>query len=181
MLLIGGRGAHNQFHAGAAEALEPAVTCFTWEAADGQPGAGVRYWDVETGAASVYLPFGLESVSGQGGTVSRWRALANIFAWLDAPNRAEDDGAAPLAFRLDPAYPNPFNGAARLSLDLPQDGTVELELFDLAGRRVWLGRLGGTAGGNRYDLDVGTIGSGLYFLRATAGSYTAERTVTLLK
>lgn len=46
------------------------------------------------------------------------------------------EGGAPFAVRALTASPNPFTPRTALAFDLARAGTVELEIFDLAGRRV---------------------------------------------
>lgn len=43
---------------------------------------------------------------------------------------------APLALRLDPVYPNPFQTQTHLNFATPGVGTVRLAIFDVAGRHV---------------------------------------------
>lgn len=45
-------------------------------------------------------------------------------------------GALPLALRLYPCQPNPFNPRTTIKYDLPEAGPVRLSVFDLAGRLV---------------------------------------------
>lgn len=43
---------------------------------------------------------------------------------------------APVAYSLRQNYPNPFNPSTRISFALPQDGFVNLKVYDAAGREV---------------------------------------------
>ena len=47
-----------------------------------------------------------------------------------------DDQAEPLAFNLAPVYPNPVSATATIGFTLPQEGQVQLELYDLLGRKI---------------------------------------------
>jgi hypothetical protein len=51
-----------------------------------------------------------------------------------APGQPE--GGTALAFRLDPAYPNPFAEQATVGFALPRSGPVRLAIFDAQGRWV---------------------------------------------
>ena len=79
----------------------------------------------------------------------------------------------PLAFGLRGNYPNPTAGAAVISLDLPEDADVRMELYDTIGRRVMVVEETLTAGA-RQELSVSgrSLPAGVYIYRvfATMGS-----------
>jgi hypothetical protein len=103
----------------------------------------------------------------------------------------------PQAFSLDRNYPNPFNPSTTIPYRLASASTVELEIFDIAGRKVrtvlaeiqeagfrettWDGR----------DEDGHVVGAGVYFYRLTAlptlngddgnGEFVEVRKLMLLK
>ncbi|MBU4445300.1 MAG: T9SS type A sorting domain-containing protein [Candidatus Marinimicrobia bacterium] len=85
--------------------------------------------------------------------------------------------AAPKEFRLYPNYPNPFNPVTTISYDLPDDGLVELTVYNMRGEKVATLMQGKQeAGSYRLNWD-GTdrngemVASGIYFLRIASGSY----------
>ncbi len=70
----------------------------------------------------------------------------------------------PVAFTLD-AYPNPFNSTVTLKLIPSQVAIVEVELFDILGRRaqeIWSGPL---AYEKKISFDGSHLSSGIYFVR----------------
>jgi predicted outer membrane repeat protein len=99
----------------------------------------------------------------------------------------ETDGTLPNVFTLAQNYPNPFNPSTLISFALPTASTVRLEVFNTLGRRVvtlvnddraageyqvvWDGR----------DAHGQSVGSGVYFYRLRAGSFTDSRKMVLLK
>jgi len=93
------------------------------------------------------------------------------------------DGAAPLAFSLGPATPNPSAGDTRFELALPAAAQVTLTVFDVSGRRI------GDAVSRRFDPGRHTLywrpseaRAGMYFLRlATDGVVRAKRTIVIVK
>jgi hypothetical protein len=68
-------------------------------------------------------------------------------------------------------WPNPFRQATAFDYGLPRASEVEIEIYDVAGRRVFVHRVGMTNGGwHRYhfegmDQDRRTLASGVYFYR----------------
>ena len=115
---------------------------------------------------------------------------ARIFTDVDVPSPPpgiysvddEDAPAAPLAFRLDAAYPNPFATATTLRYTLPASADVRLDVFDALGRRVaTLADGPQAAGAHTATLRGAGLGSGTYFVRLTAGAHTATTQVTLVR
>ncbi|HLB00140.1 MAG TPA: SdrD B-like domain-containing protein, partial [Bacteroidota bacterium] len=88
----------------------------------------------------------------------------------------------PEAFSLRQNYPNPFNPLTTIRYDLPVDSRVTLRVFDMLGREV-ASLIDGiqTAGFKELRFDATPYPSGIYFLRITAGSYTAVRKMVLIK
>ena len=88
---------------------------------------------------------------------------------------------------LQPNYPNPFNPYTRINFDLPSATRVELNIFDLIGRRV-ISLVDGevTAGRHSVEWDGmdsfgNRVASGVYFYRLTAPGITETRKMVLLK
>jgi hypothetical protein len=97
------------------------------------------------------------------------------------------DGTMPTDFHLAPSYPNPFRTIATIQYALPRDEHVEIEVFDITGRRVatlvdevveagyhtvvWDGRTSGRA----------RLASGIYIYRLQAGSFTATQRAVLVR
>ncbi len=90
----------------------------------------------------------------------------------------DDPAELPAEFALHAPYPNPAGERATLGFDLPQAGSVEVEVYDLLGRRV-LRVDGGALPGGSHDvqLDLSRVASGvyLYALRVTVEGRTRHR------
>ncbi len=76
----------------------------------------------------------------------------------------------PETFALNGNYPNPFNAATTISFDLPQAAEVEIEVYDLIGRRVMsIPTQTMQAGAKRsVQVDGTRLASGSYFYRVIA-------------
>ncbi|MFH1571339.1 MAG: FlgD immunoglobulin-like domain containing protein [Gemmatimonadota bacterium] len=81
------------------------------------------------GIDSLALVVGRTSLAGREFEVAAAQAVPTLVG------RAE---ALPLTWRLEPAYPNPFNSLLRVPLVLDRDRSVELEVVDALGQRVRL-------------------------------------------
>ncbi len=108
-----------------------------------------------------------------------------------AVNTAASGGSSsplPYAFRLEQNFPNPFNPSTTIRFSLPKDQPVDLEVFDVRGRRVvslldheplaagwhdvvWRGR----------DANGRPAASGVYYYRLTAGRDSRSNKLLLLK
>ncbi len=85
-------------------------------------------------------------------------------------------------FSLFAAYPNPFNNSTTISFELPQRDHVQLEVFDITGRKVeTLIDRDMSAGDHSVRWDADEFSSGVYFYRIVAGEFSQIRRLTLLK
>lgn len=80
------------------------------------------------------------------------------------------------------AFPNPFNPATSLQMDIPRSGQVTLDIYDVQGRlltRLFAGTL--TAGRHHIHFDGSAFASGVYFAEATTTAGTVFTKLLLLK
>ncbi len=91
------------------------------------------------------------------------------------------------SFRLDQAYPNPFNPSTNIRFAVPRSDRVSVRIYDVAGRLVkvlvdehrsagehavvWRGRDGADR----------LVAAGVYFVRLKTGRFTTARPLTLVK
>lgn len=98
-------------------------------------------------------------------------------------NTADEDAPSPSVFALDAVYPNPAPGPVHLRLHTPTRTPVTVEVFDVLGRRVATvadGRMLST-GTHTLTWTPAGLSSGLYLVRARAGTSVAQRTVVLAR
>jgi hypothetical protein len=90
----------------------------------------------------------------------------NAIAELDAVDLTE----LPEQFTLKGNYPNPFNPSTTIQFDLPQSASVEIQIFDMLGRRAMvIPAQTIQAGVNRsIQLNASALASGSYFYRVIA-------------
>ncbi len=98
-----------------------------------------------------------------------------------------DDDTVPTAFRVDQAFPNPFNPSTTIRFALAEGGQTVVSIFDIKGRRVrtlvndvlpaqvhqvtWTGR----------DDDERQVAAGVYFYMVTSGNHRAVGRMALVK
>jgi len=88
----------------------------------------------------------------------------------------------PEVFGLSSAYPNPFNPTTSVALSLPNDSYVSVMVYNLMGQTVATLADGYmTANVYNFSWDASVVPSGVYFIRAEAGSDLSIQKVMLLK
>ena len=93
----------------------------------------------------------------------------------------------PEVFELGQNYPNPFNPTTKITFKLPETATVNLTVYDVAGREVaTLVREPMEAGTfevewNGRDNAGRMLPSGMYLYRMNAGTFSDSQTMVLLK
>ncbi len=108
-------------------------------------------------------------------------------AKLAGNSEPEAVATIPAEFALSQNYPNPFNPATTITLSLPQESRVSLEVYDVTGRKVralvdeplsvgvykviWEGR----------DESGEPVSSGVYIYRVVAGGFVESRKMVLLR
>jgi M6 family metalloprotease-like protein len=101
----------------------------------------------------------------------------------DVPGAA----ASPARLVLEQNHPNPFNPRTTLRFALPQDGEVEIAVFDARGRRIVTLHQGALPAGHHEVQWHGTddqgrdVSSGLYFARMSAGDFQQTRKMSLVR
>jgi hypothetical protein len=108
--------------------------------------------------------------------------------WFTPGNQASPVEDLPILMELDlTVYPNPFNPFTTISFDLPQNGMVTVEVFDLAGHRVRALSRGHLQAGphqmtwNGRDEQGRAVGSGVYLVRLVTPQGTRSQRALLLK
>ncbi|MDH3890015.1 MAG: T9SS type A sorting domain-containing protein [candidate division Zixibacteria bacterium] len=98
-----------------------------------------------------------------------------------------DAGMMPESFYLSANYPNPFNPETHIDFGLPQASHVSLCIYNVMGQRVACLIDQAFGSGNHQvtwdgrDETGVLVGSGVYFYRLEAGSFTQTRKMTLMK
>lgn len=83
---------------------------------------------------------------------------------------------------IDGIYPNPFNPVTQINITLTESGEVDLNLFDLLGRKVstiYKGEL--NQGTHRFSFNGVSLSSGTYILQLKTGDQLYTRNMVLMK
>jgi GH35 family endo-1,4-beta-xylanase len=88
----------------------------------------------------------------------------------------------PTVYQLSQNFPNPFNPATTIQYSISKISNVSLKVFDMLGREVQtLVNTQQAPGQYAVTLNAQNLGSGVYFYRLNAGSFTETKKLMLLK
>ncbi|MCP4230772.1 MAG: T9SS type A sorting domain-containing protein [bacterium] len=104
------------------------------------------------------------------GSDERW-CRENYWSFTVETEQGIDDGDnSPKVFSLGAATPNPSSGNVAISFALPRACEVNLEVFDIKGRKVTTAAKGEYAPGE-HQTGVNGLAGGIYLYRLTAGEF----------
>lgn len=95
----------------------------------------------------------------------------------------ESDLGIPRKVELYQNYPNPFNPSSVIRFGVPNQAPVQLEVFDVLGRKVMTLLNGEVKQPGRYNInfDGRTLASGMYVYRLVIGDKVLTKKMTLIK
>jgi hypothetical protein len=92
------------------------------------------------------------------------------------------NASTPQEFSLQQNYPNPFNPSTNLTFQVAKEGFVSLKVYDVLGKEVaTLVNEVKQAGTYGATWNAAGFGSGIYFCKMQAGSFTETRKLVLMK
>jgi hypothetical protein len=90
-------------------------------------------------------------------------------------NSKDQEQIIPKEYSLYQNYPNPFNPTTTIKFDLPKDGLVSLEIFDILGRRITtLVNENRTAGSYEQTFNASSLASGVYVYKLQSGDFISS-------
>lgn len=94
----------------------------------------------------------------------------------------ELQNGTPAAYELSQNYPNPFNPSTQIRFAIPQEGMVNIKVFNTLGQEVvTLVNEYRNAGNYEVDFDASNLTSGIYFYTITSNNFTQTKKMMLLK
>jgi hypothetical protein len=88
----------------------------------------------------------------------------------------------PTEYMVEQNYPNPFNPSTEIRYQIPENGHVKLEIFDILGNLVTtLVDQELNAGYHSYNWNASGLSSGVYLYRITSGKFVATKKLMLMK
>lgn len=132
---------------------------------------GIQYFG--SGAARMSITFSIGHDSGEVHDGSEF-----IIDNVELSNTVLNVGEAVsnVDFGISSIYPNPANDFSTISYTLPTPQAVNVELYDLSGRKVFAESLNSGQGEQSYRLDLRSVPTGLYLIQLrTLNEVVTER------
>ncbi len=183
LLLAGAAGAQNQNSPSGTQAGSNAVEFFHYRDNPDNRAGAVRRED-PNGYRTIYFSFGLEGISGLGGSTPLPDLLESCLDWLAEGLSAPDDQeiVTPLSWSLESPYPNPFNPTVTLEFSVPRVSNGTIAIYNILGQKVALLDRGPWMSGTRRVLwNAGNFPSGIYFVRLECPEIKLVRKMMLIK
>ncbi|MFH0765439.1 MAG: S8 family peptidase, partial [Calditrichota bacterium] len=179
LLLVGGSAAGNNDSPSSMEPLEGAQAIFTYV-----PSRAVAATYYHNDVYQVaYLGFPLEAASGAGGTTPRVEfvnSVLNHFYQVGVNEPMADP--LPQQFRVVGPWPNPFNAATSVRLELPLAADLSVRVLDPSGRLInTLAHDRFSAGAYILQWEANDTPAGIYFLKVNYNDQQRMSKVILLK
>jgi len=98
------------------------------------------------------------------------------------PTQVELENPTNADYRLHQNYPNPFNPTTRIDYSIPNEGLVNLRVYDILGNEVaTLVNERKQPGNYSTTFDAANLPSGIYIYRIVSGNFQATKKMILLK
>ena len=105
-----------------------------------------------------------------------------IEARIEKKSIDNNNEAAPKEYALNSNYPNPFNPTTQISYQIPNDGFVNLSVYNSLGQEV-TGLVNQQQSIGRYTVqfNAASLSSGIYFYRIAAGEFNQVKKMLLVR
>ncbi len=105
----------------------------------------------------------------------------NTLTFTEASGVSVEDAQDLPDSRLDALYPNPTSGGFTVQYAVAQPGSVQIEVFDVTGRRVLAQTLTRPTGTHQEALDTASFPAGIYAVRLTSADRTDTRPLVVIR
>lgn len=95
----------------------------------------------------------------------------------------KEETRIPCNFKLEQNYPNPFNAQTKVIFNSPENGTTEIEIYDILGNKMHsLSKFSTQIGYNEFTLNAENFVSGVYFYKLNVNQkYNSTKKMVVLK
>jgi len=170
----GTHGTYNVDWPDAINAINGGENCLLYSGVNENDGAAATYYDGFFPNSSnpgklMYLAFPFETVYPES---VRDTLMSRIVRFFEMPPAiVEEEKIVPNTFVLSQNYPNPFNSQTKIKFQIPQQGKINISIFDVLGKKIRIWDLENIATGiheitwNGLNEAGNSVNSGTYFVR----------------
>ena len=143
----------------------------------------VMVWDatgIDTESLTIGEAYSFQGVGSQ--YYDDYQLLVGYPEDIRTPNAIHNDAVKVDNFKLNPAYPNPFNPTTTISWQLAKDSQYQVYLFNMLGQKVKIVEEGfGKRGTYSQILNARDLTSGVYFIRLNTNNQVFTQKIILMK
>ncbi|HLF19826.1 MAG TPA: T9SS type A sorting domain-containing protein [Bacteroidota bacterium] len=140
-----------------------------------------EFWRNLTWRSTVGTNLSAYHTAGIGVTDTSGNSATKLISLLVTDAHEESKTRTP-TFRLNEAYPNPFNSSTTITFELPRETFVRIIVYDILGREVRTLVNGLQPGGtHRVRFDASSLQSGIYLFRVDAGEWSGVKKLVYVR
>jgi len=117
---------------------------------------------------------------GNGTYINQVGYLTSTEVYLAIEEKPNSDNL-PDKLVITPPYPNPFNSACQVDLNLPEGEEIKFAIYDLFGRKIFEQTEYKPAGIYTLKFEAGSIPSGIYIYRVSIGNTSDSGKLILVR
>ena len=144
---------------------------------------------IESASTSFQMKGTLGQITVGASAGSEATVASGYWGWITKKTSldTEKEEIIPSVFKVQPAYPNPFNPTTRVNLQIPNAGEVEINIYDVLGRKVMLLTQNYASAGtytfhwNPRNVSGDALSTGTYIMMVTFNNKIQTQKITFLK
>ena len=144
---------------------------------------------IESASNSFQMKGTLGQISSGVSAGSEATIASGYWGWISKKTslNTEKEEIIPSVFKVQPAYPNPFNPTTRVNLQIPNAGEVEINIYDVLGRKVMFHTQNYASAGtytfhwNPRNVSGDALSTGTYIMMVTFNNKIQTQKITFLK
>jgi spore germination protein YaaH len=110
----------------------------------------------------VYLSFALETTNN---LIAKNILIEDVVKFFEGTTQVEQSYFYNFNFSLSTPFPNPFNSTTKFIANIPSDGFIKIQIFNILGERVRYVTKFLVRGENEIELDFENLNSGIYLVK----------------
>jgi len=113
---------------------------------------------------------------------SQWNFASNFDVAIESVTGINEANTTPASFQLSQNYPNPFNPTTTMAYQIPSEGLVTLNVYDILGNEITtLVNERKAKGSYTVVFDASNLANGMYLYQLKAEGYVSTKKMIFLK